>query len=185
MKTLFIISIITFFVNHHSTACLNFKSLTEVDSSLILKSNKLVEEGDKSFYMNHNLSAKVYYTEAVKYDSLNIKAYVGLARVRSEAGDYKNAVILYTKAIILDSLNDVFFVERGFYNWSAKNFSAAYKDFSKAIELNPMNSEAYFHRGLLNHKLLKFDECCEDMYKSQELGGDVQQEEINRFCKTK
>ena len=86
------------------TAC-NSRSQSAADS--VERGNRLLSQGDRD-------SAVSAYTEAIRLDPKNPKAYVGRACAYEEKGDFDKAVADYTRAIERDPRDAAKYVGRFF-----------------------------------------------------------------------
>jgi tetratricopeptide (TPR) repeat protein len=89
----------------------------------------------------------------------------------------------YKKAISLRPINTEDYLYRALSKQRLKDYTGAINDFTKAIELNPKNRIAYNNRAYTKIILKDLSGACEDWKKFEDLGGIVDEESKNEFCK--
>ena len=94
-----------------------------------------------------------------------------------------DAKAYYTKAISLRPINTEDYIYRALSKQRLKDYTGALNDFTKAIELNPKNLIAYNNRAYTKIILKDLSGACEDWKKFEDLGGIVDEESKNEFCK--
>ena len=92
-------------------------------------------------------------------------------------------VSLIIKAISLRPINTEDYLYRALSKQRLKDYTGALNDFTKAIELNPKNLIAYNNRAYKKIILKDLSGACEDWKKFEDLGGIVDEENKNEFCK--
>lgn len=122
------------------------------------------------------------FSKAIELNPNNFNAYLERALLKDAIGDFTGAIEDYSKVIEINPSMVVSYINRGFIKWTLKSYSDAMNDFSEVIKRDPKNGDAYFYRGLIKHHLEESDNGCSDLFKSKELGFDISQEELDRFC---
>ncbi len=96
------------------------------------------------------------YSEAIRLDPTNAKAFFGRGVAYAKKGDLDRAISNYTEVIRLEPWNALAFANRGNDYFKKGDFDRAIADFNEAIQLEPNKfAWAYCNRG--NAKLKKSD----------------------------
>ena len=80
--------------------------------------------------------------------AVNVDSYLMEGAKKSEAGDYRGALIEINKAIELDPTNAVAYQYRGVAKAKYGDFEGSILDYSKSIELDSTSAESYGSRGI-------------------------------------
>jgi len=94
-----------------------------------------------------------------------------------------DAKAYYIKAINLKPINTEDYLYRALSKQRLKDYTGALYDFTKAIELNPKNLIAYNNRAYTKIILKDLSGACEDWKKFEDLGGIIDEESKNNYCK--
>ena len=86
------------------------------------------------------------YTEAIRLDPKNAKAYSTLGDVHSVRGDHDKAIADYSQAIRLDPENSETYTKRGGAYLMKDDCDKAIADYTDAIRLDPKNQKAHAQR---------------------------------------
>jgi len=110
------------------------------------------------------------YTNAIRLDSKDSKAYFNRAQVRFEVQDLPGAIADYTLCLSLDNENTFALYNRGMAKYDLSDYWGALDDFDRLISLESDDGEAYLFRGKVKIKLGNINEACRDFGKAGELG---------------
>ncbi len=105
------------------------------------RGEKLSRQGD----LDSSISA---YTEAIRLDPREPKAYVGRASAYFRNRDFEKAIADYTEVIRLDSRLAGARIGRGCAYCQKREFDKAIADFSEAIRLDPKDGGKYENRAI-------------------------------------
>lgn len=150
--------------------------------SCLAKANKAYEKGDYS-------KAKNFYTKALSYDSIYVRAYIQLANIALEEKQFEDGLKLTNRAINLErkTENDelqlaYFYSIRSFCYYNLDKTKESMEDISLAIKMNQENASYYFMRSLMRRMIGDIKGCCQDLKKSSELGNITAVEYLNIYC---
>jgi Flp pilus assembly protein TadD len=79
--------------------------------------------------------------------------------------------------------NVIFWVEKGSVHIRFNQFDEAVKALNKAISLDPNSGAAYRMLGYCQAKQNKNNEACANFQKAKELGDEVVDQLIEKYCK--
>ncbi|MDE0634390.1 MAG: tetratricopeptide repeat protein [Candidatus Poribacteria bacterium] len=82
-----------------------------------------------------------------KLDSILAYVYFGKGKNRSNAKEYKQAIIDFNKAIQLNPEYTRAYFERGFAKYKIRDYIGSIDDYTQAIKFNPQYAMAYSNRG--------------------------------------
>jgi tetratricopeptide (TPR) repeat protein len=99
-------------------------------------------------YLSGNLNDAIdFYSEAIKLDSVFIKAYVNRGNVYSDLKEPEKAISDFTFAIELNPDDEIAFTNRASEYFDTGEFQNAINDLDEAIKLNGNNSKYYYSRA--------------------------------------
>ena len=87
------------------------------------------------------------FTQAIRLDPTNTRAYNGRGTTYHDKGDYDRAIADYTQAIRLDTNYADAYNNRGLAYWDKRDYDRAIIDYNQAIRLAPNDGLAYINRG--------------------------------------
>lgn len=102
------------------------------------------------------------YSEVIKNNPNDFKAYYNRGLKYSEMENYKEALKDFNKAIKLKPTDPLFFYNRGLTKNKLKKYDDAIEDFDEAINLNSKHALSYYNRGLSKSFLGKNEEAILD-----------------------
>ncbi len=175
---LFFVSGTTFSRPLKSTS--NIDRILEIDTTA---SEKFLKKGIEKRALNDYEGAKLDFTNAIKKNPKNVKAYLNRAYLNEILGVPFEAIEDYSKVLELNPKDVDTYISRAFVKWGLNELQSAIHDLDLAIGLDKKNGEAHFYRGLLMLLIDKREEGCEDLYKAKELQHDITDEELLKYCK--
>jgi tetratricopeptide (TPR) repeat protein len=92
------------------------------------------------------------FSQAIRLNGANDRAYAGRAQARFAQGEVKRAIEDYNKAIDLAPGESTYLVGRGHAFLVSGNADASIRDLSEAIRLNPNSASARNNRGLAHRR---------------------------------
>ena len=96
---------------------------------------------------------------------------------------YQQAINDIEKAVEMEPDNVIFWVEKGSVHIRFNQFDEAVKALNKAISLDPNSGAAYCMLGYCQAKQNKNNEACANFQKAKELGDEVVDQLIEKYCK--
>jgi Tfp pilus assembly protein PilF len=102
--------------------------------------------------------ARKGYQEALQFDNACLAAYVGLARVYRDVGDYERALDVYRKGMDKHPREVGLWVEMGMCQARRKDFDGAIRTLQRAVEMDPEHQEALKTLGFLLARTGRTDE---------------------------
>ncbi len=135
-------------------------------------------EGNDAARLQHLVTAKKYFTDAIRIDSINgrLKPVVssdllqGAGVVCGLTGEPLEAVRYFSSAISLTPQNPEALKNRGYQYFLTKQFVLAIADYSAAINLKPQESDLYYMRANCNYAKGNLKEAHTDLDKAISLG---------------
>ncbi|MBE2289763.1 MAG: hypothetical protein IAE95_09425 [Chitinophagaceae bacterium] len=135
-------------------------------------------EGNDAARLQHLISAKTYFTDAIRIDSINgrPKPVVSSDLLQSAGvvcgltGEPLEAVRYFTSAIRLTPQNPEALKNRGYQYFLTKQFVLAIADYSTAINIKPQESDLYYMRANCNYAKGNLKEAHTDLDKAISLG---------------
>src|SRR5437660_3760455 len=113
--------------------------------------------------VGENEEAIADLNEAVRLNSKDGWAHVGLADVYEMRGDFDKAEREYDIAARLEKQNVDVFVHRSTFYWRRQNFEQALTEANKAVQLAPNYPPARFARATANQFLKRYDLAVSDL----------------------
>ena len=101
---------------------------------------------------------------------------------KAKLKDYEAAIADFTKAIEINPNNEQAYYNRGNAKSKLKDYKGAIADFNKAIKINPKDFDAYNSRGLAKIFIEQKSSGCLDFSTSKELGNEMANQLIAKFC---
>jgi tetratricopeptide (TPR) repeat protein len=99
---------------------------------------------------------------------------------KSEAQDYKGAIVDYDKAIGINPKYLEAYNNRGIAKTYIQDFKGAIDDFNKAIKINPKDARVYNNRGTAKRDLQDFKGAVEDYTKAIQIDPEFTEAYFNR-----
>ena len=96
---------------------------------------------------NDQAGAIEHFTECIRLNPSEIRAYRNRAMLYMDVGEHDLAMADYTKAIELNPQEPTEYFVRGFAHMHIQDYRRAIEDFNVAIELGPEYAPAYVSRG--------------------------------------
>jgi tetratricopeptide (TPR) repeat protein len=115
--------------------------------------------------MKRNLDwrdAVTLWTDVLRKDPTNPRAYTSLAFEYTATENYDKARQLIEKAVQLSPKNSSPYFYRGYLNSLLANDESALADYTKAIELRPRRARYFVYRGDLYRRIGRLDEALDD-----------------------
>lgn len=134
----------------------------ELDSERVKRSNRYINHAAQMQKVGDYKGALQGYTEAIRINPENTRAYVSRGRAKAEKKNYDGAIIDYTEALEIDPKYDPALYERSRSRASKEDWEGALSDVSDAIKLNPHAGSYLAHRGDIRTKRHLFEEAVED-----------------------
>lgn len=106
------------------------------------------------------------YTEAIRLDPRDAKAYINRGKALNDLSRYQEALVDLNKAIQLDPQYATAYNNRGIVYDDLKQYQQAIADFTKAIQLDPQLAAAYYNRGIAYDNLKQHIQAIADYDKS-------------------
>lgn len=103
-------------------------------------------------------AARKHYQEALQIDAMYLPAWLGLARVYRDLGDYDRALETYRKALEKHPREVGVWVDLGMCQARKKDFDQAIASLLKAVELDPENRQAMQTLGFCLARAGRFDD---------------------------
>jgi tetratricopeptide (TPR) repeat protein len=97
---------------------------------------------------------------------------ISLAGIKTEKGNYQEAIADLTQALRLSPNNPEAYYRRANAYYQLENYQAAIEDFNQVLRLNPDNAVAYFSRGYSRYKLGDLKGAVEDYTSAIRLNPD-------------
>ena len=119
-----------------------------VQSDNIFLSNKFFEEGNIFYGRQDYRNAINSYTQAIKFNSQNVSAYVYRGSAYGSIKDYTNAERDYIQAIRLDNRNINARIGLSLVYYYVHDYAAAIHELNNIIGMNGRNGQAYYLRAL-------------------------------------
>lgn len=135
-------------------------------------------EGNDAARLQHLISAKKYFTDAIRVDSINGRPNPVVSSdllqsagvVCGLTGEPLEAVRYFSAAIRLTPQNPEALKNRGYQYFLTKQFVLAIADYSSAINLKPQESDLYYMRANCNYAKGNLKEAHNDLDKAISLG---------------
>lgn len=135
-------------------------------------------EGDDAARLQHLVTAKKYFTDAIRIDSITgrLNPVVSSDLLQSAGvvcgltGEPLEAVRYFSSAISLTPQNPEALKNRGYQYFLTKQFVLAIADYSAAINLKPQESDLYYMRANCNYAKGNLKEAHTDLDKAISLG---------------
>lgn len=135
-------------------------------------------EGNDAARLQHLVTAKKYFTDAIRIDSINglHNPVVSSDLLQSAGvvcgltGEPLEAVRYFSSAISLTPKNPEAVKNRGYQYFLSKQFVLAIADYSAAINLKPQESDLYYMRANCNYAKGNLKEAHTDLDKAISLG---------------
>jgi tetratricopeptide (TPR) repeat protein len=102
------------------------------------------------------------YTEVLKQDPENARAYLNRGTLKIETEDYAGALLDLNHAVRLDPREPEAYAQRGWARNLRANMDGALADYDEALRLNPRHAQTLFRRGWLYHERGSFDAAIAD-----------------------
>jgi tetratricopeptide (TPR) repeat protein len=120
------------------------------------------QAGNYRVMANDSTNAARAFTEVIRLDPTNARAYTVRGDTRIMLRDFPGALLDLNKAISLQPSNEDAFVYRGTCYANMREPQKAEADFTTAITINTNNTDAYNYRGLARMNQRKFDSAMGD-----------------------
>jgi tetratricopeptide (TPR) repeat protein len=109
------------------------------------------------------------YTQAIRLDPDNARAYASRSGIYIAKGDYDRAIADCTQAIRIDANNAIAYGNRGSCYNAKGDYDRAIADCTQAIRLDPNNAIAYGNRGNAYYNKKNYDRARSDWTKALQL----------------
>lgn len=118
--------------------------------------NQAFAQGEQLSRAGQGVSALACYTEAIRLQPKDARAYYGRGLLQEDFNRVPEAIADLTAAIALNPKLTAAYYHRGaLYHLAGRNEDAQ-ADFARAIELNPRDSEAYLRRAAFSARLAQY-----------------------------
>lgn len=117
------------------------------------------------------------YSEIIKREPLNVKAYLGRAKCQRLINNFNMSVGDCTKVLEINPEYFAAYDERGFCYFLLKDYGRAMDDYSKLLEIR-ITDEWYYFRGVSKSKLKMYPEAIKDFTEVIKLGKSERPEVI-------
>ena len=111
------------------------------------KANVLYHKARTQTLLGKHAEAAQDFEQALRFNSMHMGAFLGLAHAYAAAGDFAKAEQQFTKGISTFPNNPVVYNDRGMFRQQRKQFDQALADFTRVIELKKDAYYAYTNRG--------------------------------------
>jgi len=120
------------------------------------------DSGVKKYNQGDFLGAISDYSEAIRIDPNDTKAYNNRGIVKAELKDYQGAISDYSEAIRIDPNYANAYNNRGVVKDELKDYQGAISDYNEAIRIDPNHTKAYYNRGILKKELKDYQGAISD-----------------------
>lgn len=144
---------------------------------------KFIELGNKSFKEEDWVDAKYYYDEVLEVDPKNPRLLEKRGYCNFKLNKTAKAIDDFSKAIQLTEDEYQLFFFRGNAYLQANDFTNALADLNFFLDKRPDHSSAINQRGLVKTRQENLEDACEDFRRSKELGNEIAQINIDKYCK--
>ena len=127
------------------------KEFEQADNDFLY--NQKIEEGNRFYYDSYYEKALNSFSEAIKIDPNNAKAYERRADTYKRSGELDSALNEINAAIKLAPKESSYYEKRAYLYIDLKQFDKAIADFNKMIELDPKSSNGYYGRACVYDRL--------------------------------
>lgn len=169
-----------FEVGNYETALENFDKCNQTTSWI---ENLNYYAGVASYNLKHYTKAIVYFTNEIKHNKNNQKAYIFRAMAKGRAGLYKDALRDFKKAERINNENILVYYERGNLKYDFKKYKKAIREYNKTLVIREGFEDAYYKIGLCNYYLNKLPKACENWAKLSDIDEFEKFELIEEVCK--
>jgi tetratricopeptide (TPR) repeat protein len=138
-----------------------FQNATEKERGEKNKSNYF-DNGVTEYNSSRFQEAIIDFSNAIKQDSANWKAYKYKANSERNLKLYKNAILDYTKAISINKFDTSSYKERANCNRFIKNCAAAIDDYDFILKFDPSDIPTIFGRAMCRNQLEYFQLALDD-----------------------
>jgi len=141
-----------------------------VAASLYAQSAQTRFDNGIRLYNQSNYDAAIQeFTEAIRLDPNNARAYAYRGISYSNKNDYDRAIADHTQTIRLLPNDAMVYYNRGSVYYQKKDYDYAITDLTQAIKLNPNNADAYDYRGLSYYNKRDYDRAIADLTQAIKL----------------
>ena len=121
-----------------------------------------VLDGGLHLAQKDTLGAEALFEKALEKDSGLTGAYLSLAEIRYNRGEYGHAEGLIDKAIEQIPKESRLFVNRALMRYKQNNIRGAMADYTEAVTLDPSSTLAHYNRALLRTQVGELNGALED-----------------------
>ncbi|WGV28246.1 tetratricopeptide repeat protein [Halotia branconii] len=122
------------------------------------------KQGHAAYQIRDYDQAVENFSQAIKQEPTNSKAYVNRGNARYNLKDYEGALADYNQALQINPQEVKAYVNRGnsrymladYSNDPDREYKQAIADFNKALYLNNQEAEAYIRRGVVRSQMAKY-----------------------------
>jgi tetratricopeptide (TPR) repeat protein len=145
-----------------SFACQMFTPKMSLEER-IPRSTDLTNSGDIYYYQEGDkIQAKAAYASAIEYYDQNARAYIGLANVYDDGGDFDQALIYYDKALEIDPEFGYGYFHRGIALKNHEQYAESIENFTSAIEHKYAPDRIYYLRGVSYDQIRGYENAYRD-----------------------
>ena len=169
-----------FELGNYTLAIENFEKCTQ--TSLWIKDLNYYT-GMAAYNLKEYEKAIFYFTNELKHNKKNQKAYLFRALSKGRIGMYRKALRDFRKAVRLNRENSLVYYERGNLKFELKKYKKAIKDYKKTLQIRQGFEDAYYKIGFCKYYLKDSLAACENWSKIKELDDFENFELIEKTCK--
>ena len=134
----------------------------EPDPERIRRSDRYIDHASQMQEVGDYEGALQGYSEAIRINPKNTRAYVSRGRAKAERENHDGAIIDYSEALEIDPDYDPAYYERSRSRASKEDWEGALSDISEAIELKPNEGSYLELRGDVRTQRHLYTEAAED-----------------------
>lgn len=178
--------------NKYNSAIKDINKRGEEESKKLTEESDLFNLGLQSLNSKNYQPVIYYFTEIIKLNPENSRAYNNRGLAKYYLKDYEGAIEDYNEAIRLNANFSEPYNNRGVVKYALANtkeknseeynklMKEAMKDYNEAIKINPNFSMAYYNMGNAKIKLQKIKEAIEYFIKAYKLDNDKEVKENSK-----
>ncbi len=148
-----------------------------------IDSTEIFMNKGKGFYKSRSLDSALYYFDlALDKDSLCDEAYFRRGLIKEKQKNPEGAVEDYSIAISINP-KPIYYNNLGVNLTLQGRHEKAIEEYDKALAMDSLYVQAIFNKGVAYHNLGKYDKACEYARKALDLGLQIANQYIEKYCK--